>query len=202
MRTYRIRKVAPPSTAGERQGGFRTRLEALDDEEGIVLATCAFSGRAALCALEIAAADGTRWTTRPSRRVMPTAWTVIAEGRPMIQLSVSFWRSFVNPLRRASLRVSGSSGTELFRVSDERKGRADRLFGAGPIEWMFMRDGQSIGKLRPLSRPERKDVGRVRRFLSGLGNDVGVVSFGDEHVLPAPAALALAAIHADLTDPS
>jgi hypothetical protein len=67
---------------------------------------------------------------------------------------------------------------------------------------MFVRDGQDIGKLIPLAGPERKGVGRVRGFFSGLEYDVGVVSFADEHLLAAPATLALAAIHADHTDPS
>ena len=202
MQTYRIRKSPRARASGERQGGFHTQLEVLSEEDGRVLATCAFSGRAALNILQIAATDGTRWMIKPQRRVMPTAWRVTAEGEPVVDLSVSFWRSFVNPLRRASIRVNDPSGRELFRVADQRKSTADRLFGAGPIEWMFMRDGQAIGKLMPLARPERKDVGRIRGFFSGLGYDVGVVSFADEHVLPAPAALALAALHSDLTDPS
>lgn len=201
MKTYRIRKSPRARASGER-GGFHIQMEVLGEDDGRVLATCAFSGRAALCILDIAASDGTRWVNRPKRKVMPTAWRVSAEGEPVVDLSVSFWRSFVNPLQRAAIRVCGPSGTELFRVADQRKSKADRLIGAGPIEWMFVRDGQEIGKLIPLARPERKDVGRIRGFFSGLGYDVGVVSFADEHLLAAPAALALAAIHADLTDPS
>jgi hypothetical protein len=177
-------------------------MEVLSEEDGRVLATCAFSGRAALSILEIAATDGTRWMNRPKRRVMPTAWRVSAAGEPVVDLSVSLWRSFFNPLRRASIRVCGPSGRELFQIADQRKSKADRLLGAGPIEWIFVRDGQEIGKLIPLARPERKGVGRVRGFFAGLGYDVGIVSFADDHILAAPAALALAAIHADLTDPS
>lgn len=201
MKTYRIRKSPRARASGER-GGFNTQMEVFSEEDGRMLATCAFSGHAALSILEIAATDGTRWVNRPKRKVMPTAWRVSADGEPVVDLSVSFWRSFVNPLRRASIRVCGPSGRELFRVADQRESKADRLLGAGPIEWTFVHDGQEIGKLIPLARPERKDVGRVRGFFSGMGYDVGVVSFADEHLLAAPAALAFAAIHADLTDPS
>lgn len=55
---------------------------------------------------------------------------------------------------------------------------------------------------RALPRPASEGAGPIRRLLSGLDYDSGIVSDGDDHLLAAPAALALAAIHADLTDPS
>jgi len=177
-------------------------MEVLDEDSALVLASCSFDGRAALATLEIAATDGTHWTVKPARRVMPTSWTVLTNAQPVVTLRISFWRSFVNPLTRASVIVNDPSGEELFRVSDQRASKADRLIGSGPIEWLFMRSGSSIGKLRPLPRPPREAAGPIRRVLSGLGYDIGIVSSGDDHLLAAPAALALAAIHADLTDPS
>lgn len=197
---YRIKKNARPRQASDGKGGFPTLVEALDEEDGRVLATCAFTGRAALSELSIVASDRTPWTVRPSRKVMPTRWRVIAAGEHVVDLRISFWRGFLNPLRRTLLRVSDPSGRELFRVTDTRRGVLDRLIGSGPREWMFMRDGQPVGKLMPLGVEAPRESGWFRRLLSKLNFDHGVVSLGDTHVLPAPAAIALVAIHLDLTE--
>ena len=202
MPTYRIRKVPSPRGEAKRGRGYLTSLEVLEEDSATVLATCSFRGRASLATLEIVARDGSVWTVKPSRRVMPTSWTILSSTRTVLRLQVSFWRSLINPLNRALVIVIAPSEEELFRVSDQRPGRADRLLGAGPIEWKFMKGGASIGTLRPLPKPASDRVGPVRRLFSGLGYDIGIESDGGEHVLAAPAALALAAIHAELTDPS
>ena len=89
MKTYRIRKSPRARASGER-GGFHIQMDVLSEEDGGVLATCAFSGRVALSILDISASDGTRWMNSPKRRVMPTAWRVSAGGEPVVDLSVSF----------------------------------------------------------------------------------------------------------------
>jgi len=47
----------------------------------------------------------------------------------------------------------------LFRVSDQRTSKADRLLGSGPIEWLFMRGGDwrnAVGGfLKPLELSQR-----------------------------------------------
>ncbi len=199
MATLRIRATSREGGASADRG---KAFEAVDEATGEVLATGRFDRRATLDPITILASDGTPWDVRPARRVMPTRWLVSAEGRGMLTFDGAFLPALVNPLHRTSLLVLDAADRELFRVRDERRGVLDRLFSSGPRSWSCVRDDVIVGELRALSRAPRGDAGKLRRFLQTLaGFDFGVVSATDAPLLPAPAALGLALIHAELTTP-
>ncbi|HEX7122308.1 MAG TPA: hypothetical protein VF178_08075 [Gemmatimonadaceae bacterium] len=201
MPTYRIRRYY--RRPDPRPRGYRGTLEVTDNDSGELLARCDLTGRAALTVLTIIAADGVEWRCTPNRKVLPTQWTVTAVDQVELQFDARYLSAALNPLSQSVLSVLDDTGELLFHVVDPRSSPADRLIGSGPRDWMFMRDDVALGKITPLRRPQVEAKGflsKVRAFL--VGSDTGVVSFGPTHVLPAPAALALVAIHEELADAS
>lgn len=200
MHTFRIRSARIRTESKPK--GFPGALELIDDAGGDVLVSCQYGGRFVLSRVALETSDGTSWEVVPNRSIAPTRWTVHADGRPVVTCSGPTAGSLINPLDRTSVVVADADDRESFRVMDMRKSAADRVIGSGPRDWMLMRDGEAIGKITTLSRPMPPNVGRIRRFFAGLAYDHGLVSFDGSPILPAPAALALVAIHNELTDKS
>lgn len=112
-------------------------------------------------------------------------------------------RKVLNPLHRTSVVAVDAADSEILRVQDLTPGVVERLVGPSPADWILVRDGEIVGRLVRLPKPVRKDVGPIRRALMKLaGSDHGVVSVDEQPVLDAPVALALVAIHEELTEPS
>jgi hypothetical protein len=147
--------------------------------------------------------DGRSWDVTPNRRVMPTHWIVSVDGSPVVTFRGQYARKVLNPLHRTSVVAVDTADSEILRVQDLTPGVVERLVGPSPADWNLVRDGEIVGRLVRLPKPVRKDVGPIRRALMKLaGSDHGVVSVDEQPVLDAPVALALVAIHEELTEPS
>src|SRR5690606_28338376 len=103
MPTYRVRRRY--RRPDPRPRGYRGTLEVTDDESGERVATCDLTGRAALTELTITARDGVEWRCTPNRAVMPTRWTVAADGQEAVQFAAAYLKAAVNPLARSVLSV-------------------------------------------------------------------------------------------------
>lgn len=204
MHTFRIRRATPPTTKSEgRSAGLPKALELLSEPAGELLAACSFRGRFTLSTVSLTTPDGRSWNVTPNRRVMPTHWTVSVDGSPVVTFRGQHARKILNPLHRTSVVAFDAADSEILRVQDPTPSVAERLISPGPSHWMLVRDGEIIGKLVRLPKPVRKDVGPIRRALMKLaGSDHGLVSLDGQPVLDAPAALALVAIHEELTEPT
>lgn len=197
--TYRVRRFQDPAC---KRKGYQATFQVCEEATGEELATCE-AGRAALSVLEIQAADGVRWTSTPNRRVMPTKWDLAANGEPKFRFDSKVASKLLNPLARTSLSVLTPDGSELFAVVDPRTSVPDRMLGAGPTDWALLAGDRVLGRVVLLPRLQAERPGMLGKLRSWLaGSDLGLASDGESHVLPAPAALALIAIHRELTDPS
>lgn len=174
-----------------------------DEPTQTLLARCHLNGRAAQSTLEIETTDGNRWTSTPNRRVMPTEWELAENGRLAYRLNAKVAGKLLNPMYRTSLSVRTADDRELFVVADPRSNLPDRVLGTGPADWELRSGDRALGKMIVLPRGNVQGSGivaKVRRFFAGY--DYGLASFGSEPVLPPAAALALVAIHLELTDAS
>jgi len=136
---------------------------------------------------------------------MPSKWAVTDPAeRTVLQLDAKVTGKLLNPFHRTSLVVLDPHGHELYRLIDPRARAADRLLGAGPGDWAFVKGGILAARLVLLPRREDDSptgvVGRIARMFSG--SDRGLISLGPKHILAAPAILAIVAIHDELTNTS
>lgn len=196
---FRIKRYRDSQRAGS---GYYVSFDVCDEPTQTLLARCHASGRAAQSTLEIQASDGSRWTSTPNRRVLPTEWELAENGRIAFRFNTKVAGKLINPLYRTSLSVRAPDNTELFVVTDPRKNVPDRVLGSGPADWELRDGDRTLGKMIVLPRAVQDSgiLAKVRRALAGY--DFGLASFGRHAVLPPPAALALVAIHLELTDAS
>ncbi len=160
-------------------------------------------GRAAQSTLEIETTDGNKWTSTPNRRLLPNEWELAENGRVTFRFNAKIPGKLLNPMYRISLSVHSPDNTELFVVADPRTNVPDRVLGTGPADWELRSGGRALGKMIVLPRRNVQGSGilaTLRRIFAGY--DYGVASFGEAPVLPPAAALALVAIHLELTDAS
>jgi hypothetical protein len=196
---YRIRRF---QADGKRPAGYRHSFEVSDEQTGRILASCDLMGRAAFTVLAIADHDGGIWLTSPNRKVMPSRWALTDPGgQTVVQIDAKIAGKLLNPLYRTSLAVLDAHGNERFRLLDPRTGTADRILGTGPGEWAFVSGEDVVARLVLLPKqgdPPAGILGRIARLFAD--SDRGLVSLGRDHILPAPAVLAIAAIHDELTN--
>lgn len=196
---YRIRVFR---AGADRPRSYQRSIEVSDEQTGQVLASCELMGRAAFTVLDISDHDGGTWHASPNRKVMPSRWVVTDPGRQtVVQLDAKIAGKLLNPLYRTSLAVLDAQGNERYRLLDPRAGIADRILGVGPDDWAFVQGDEMAARLVMLPRqgePPRGLLGRIAHVFAG--RDRGLVSAGPEHILPAPAVLAIAAVHDELTN--
>jgi hypothetical protein len=195
---YRIRKF---QVAGTPPPKYRC-LEISDEPAQRVLASCHLTGRATLDGLTIVDDAGGTWQLTPNRKVMPTRWVLADDaGRTCLQLDAQLAGKLLKPLSRTSLAVLDANGGEMYRLIDPRTAVADRILGAGPGDWVFVSGAHLAARLVTLPGRGEPPAGWLRKLASIFeGSDRGLISQGPEHVLPAPAALAIVAIHEELTE--
>jgi hypothetical protein len=137
-------------------------------------------------------------------RVVFTALAIADhDGGAVVQLDAKIAGKLLNPLYRTSVAVLDAQGNERCRLLDPRTGAADRILGTGPGEWAFVSGENLVAKLVMLPKqgdPPAGVLGRIARLFAD--SDRGLVSLGPDHILPAPAVLAIAAIHDELTNVS
>jgi hypothetical protein len=196
---YRIRSFR---AGADRPRSYRRSIEVSDEQTGQVLASCDLMGRAAFTVLDIADHDHGTWHASPNRKVMPSRWVVTDPGRQtVVQLDAKIAGKLLNPLYRTSLAVLDAEGDERYRLLDPRASTADRILGVGPDDWAFVEGEAVAARLVMLPRqgePPSGLLGRIAHVFAGT--DRGLVSAGPQHILPAPAVLAIAAIHDELTN--
>lgn len=101
---------------------------------------------------------------------------------------------------RYILTLSDAEGREICRVADPRSSTPDRLFGVGPDGWLILRTDETVAEIVRLPGKEGKADGllaRIRDFFSS--RDIGIISHGGSHFLPAPPALAMLLFIGELT---
>jgi hypothetical protein len=195
---YRIRTFQAP---GSRPARYRCSFEVSDEPAGQVLASAHLTGRAALDGLTIVDAAGGAWQLAPSRRVMPTRWVLRdADGQTFLQLDAQLAGKLLKPLSRTSLAVLDANGEEMYRLIDPRTGVAERIIGVGPGDWAIVHGSSLVARLATLPGRGEPPTGWLGKLASAFaGSDRGLISEGPEHILKAPAALAVIAIHEELT---
>jgi hypothetical protein len=198
---YRIRKF---QAAGTRAPKYRCSFEVSDEPTGRVLASSHLTGRATLDGLTIADASGGTWLLRPTRKIMPARWVLSDNaGRTVLQLDAQLADKLLKPLARSSLAVLDANGVELYRLIDPRTGVAERVLGAGPGDWVFVSGSSPAARLVSLPARGEQPEGLLGKLSSIFaGSDRGVISEGPGHILPAHVALAVVAIHEELTESS
>jgi hypothetical protein len=198
---YRIRSFR---AGADRPKSYQSSFEVSDEHTGQVLASCDLMGKAAFTVLDITDHDGGTWHASPNRKVMPSRWVVTDPGQEtVVQLDAKIAGKLLNPLYRTSLAVLDSQGNERYRLLDPRAGIAERILGVGPDDWAFVQGDELAARLVMLPRqgePPSGLLGRIAHIFAGA--DRGLVSAGPQHILPAPAVLAIAAIHDELTNVS
>ena len=197
---YRLRKTRradPPKR-------YRRTLELSDEATGQMLATCDVMGQVAFATHRIVDHEQQVWQVAPNRRIMPSRWLLTDPAQQVIvQFSQQILRKILNPLRRTGLTLLDAAGNETARLLDSRTGIFHRLLGPGEDDWILARGGAPIARLVRLPTPEPAGDGLLKRIGRLLTqSDRGLVSLGPDHVLPAPAALALFMLVEELTNPS
>ncbi len=183
-----------------RHGGV---LELSESRHGPVAARSIPGPRPLLTGFEIADSDGHAWQASPDRKVMPSKWTVSdRDGVVAITIARRSVIRLANPLGRSHLVLLDADGAELCCVLDPRDSPLARLM-VSPSDWLLVRGDQPLARLGHLKREPDRQTGiraKIGRLL--LGGDPALVSFGNEHLLAAPAALTLMVVHRALIDPS
>ena len=195
--------------------GRDNAVDLFDDLSGEVAATATFTGRAVFANLTIdCGPSGGAWRAGPNRQVMPTTWRVEPlAGAGATVFSRPVGAKLLNPLARELLTVVRESGegSEIFAVSDARRGGLGRLLNLAASDWALLRDDAIVGAFGRASDPRSAaaarrsggPLGRARgalaRTLGSVAGDRALASIGDEHALrPAEALIALI-LFAELT---
>jgi hypothetical protein len=123
------------------------------------------------------------------------------DRRIAMQFDQKILGKLTNPLYRVALGLLDGERKEVYRLVDPRTSLPDRLLGAGPSEWVVFQGERPVAKVAPLPRRKQPAAGLFGALRSWLaGSDPGVVSFGPEHLFPAPVALGLLMIFNEVVD--
>lgn len=199
--SYRVRRFHRKDW---KQRPYHESYEVSDEATGLVLASCDLAGRAVFTNLEITDDAGHHWQVTPNRKVLPSRWTLADDaGAVHLQLDLRLAGKLLNPVQRTSLAVLDASGSEVARLIDGRDGVADRMFGSNINERLLVREAQLLAQFTSLPRqgPQRTGFRAKLARLFTLG-DRGVIVRSVDYDLPAPALLALIAIHDEITTPT
>lgn len=183
---------------------YRGSYALLDEQSQTVMASCDLIGKAVFARMEIADADGRKWTMAPNRRIMPSRWTICDPGdRTVAVLDQKIGGKLLNPLYKTALAICDGGGKELFRVVDPRRNIGDLIFGAGPGEWAVVAGDRPVAKLGRLARedkPPKGILGKLKRFFTG--SDQAIISAGQQHFLAPAVALGMILIFNEVTETS
>jgi hypothetical protein len=197
--TYRIQKAR---RAGVDAASYRHTLTVLDEHTKETLATCDLLGRPSTSELAIVEASDARCRLTPNRSVLPSRWMLTdAMGRVALQIDGKLAAKLLKPLNRTALALLEGSAEEPLRLVDTTSSLGDLVLGFNPGDWSLLRGEDAVAKLTllPLHRPRTRGLrGWLRHALTPA--DRGLVSFGDRHVISAPAALAMVALFEEFTD--
>jgi hypothetical protein len=199
--TYRLRNCSPEEMSNY---GCR-RIALLDESTQQVMATCDRVARVTFARLTIVDHAAGEWLLQPNRKIMPSRWLLgNAEYSPLFQFDQKILGKLVNPLYKTALAVLTGPGSEIFRLVDPRTNIPDRILGSGPIDWVLLKGEEPVAKVSRLARQDLPRKGLLGKLSGRFWKtaDQALVSAGREHVLPAPAVLAMLLLLKELTDTS
>ena len=198
---YRVHRRYDKNNARK---AYQGTYELIDENSQQVLAVCELIGKAVFSTLAITDHQKKTWQMKPNRKIMPSRW-VIADSNKNIsmQFDQKILGKMINPLYKTALVIEDCKGNEIYRLVDPRTDILDRILGVGPGDWAIMNGDTPLAKLIRLPRqhkPAKGLFGKLKKWLSA--SDRGILSAGQEHVLPAPAALGLLLLFDELQDSS
>ena len=198
---YRARRF---NRKGDVPAGYQFTYEIIDDSTHQLMAVCDLTGKAAFSKLVILDHQQKAWQMRPNRKIMPSRWDITDPRQDIVmQFDQNLPGKMINPLCRIILTLKDDEGKEVYRLIDPRTNIPDRIFGAGPDNWVIMSDDKPVAKLVRLARqpePVKGFFGKLKRLLSA--SDRGIISAGSSHVLPGPVALGMLLLLNELTETS
>jgi hypothetical protein len=198
---YRVRRYYRKSELPKKYGGT---FEMVDDNAQQVMAVCDVIGKAALATSTIKDHLQDTWRMQPNRKIMPSRWVVTDPGQNIaMQFDQRILAKMTNPMYRTVLALLDGAGKEVYRLADPRTSIPDRMLGVGPDDWAIMSGDTLVAKLVRLPRqsePSNGILGKLKTMLTT--SDMGIISAGGHHVLPAPVALAMVMLLQELTDTS
>jgi len=198
---YRIQRSLD---RGDKPKKYRGPFRLIDEDTGLVAASCDLVGNAAFATVTIRDGENRHWQMRPNRKVMPSRWIVTdPQQRVAMQFDQKILAKLVNPLYRTVLVLLTEDDSEAFRLVDPVANIADRMFGAKIGDWAVLSGDKLVAKLTRLKRagePAGGLLGKVRHWLQS--SDFAIVSASEEHALSAPVALSMYLIFRELNDPS
>lgn len=174
-----------------------------DGRDGAVSARSTPGARPLLTGFEILDRAGATWQVSPDRKVMPSRWRVSdPEGRTRCSVARRSLVRLANPLARSAIVLLDADDVEAFRLVDPRDSALERLM-ISTTDLLLLAGDEPVARLGHLKREPDGRTG-LRAKLARLiqGSDRALISFGDEHVLPAPVALTLIMVDDRLNDQS
>jgi hypothetical protein len=109
----------------------------------------------------------------------------------------------LNPLYKIVLTLQDYEGKEIYRLVDPRTSIPDRILGTGPDIWALMSGDKPVAKLALLPQQTEPAKGILSKLKNMLAtSDMGIISAGSAHALPAPVALGMLMLFNELTDTS
>ena len=180
---------------------YRESYALVDERTAQILASCDLMGHATFSPVSLIDHDQRIWTMRPNRRIMPSRWIVTDPDQSIaVQFDQNISRKILNPIYRNILTLYDGEGKETCRIADPRTSTPDRILGVGPDGWLVLRGDKAVAEVVRLPGNEGEAtglLGRVRRFFTS--RDIGIISQGSSHFLPAPPALAMLLLISELT---
>jgi hypothetical protein len=190
---------------GQTPKKYRGTYELKDEATGQVVAGCDLIGQVMFVGLDIHDADTKYWQLRASRRIMPTRWGLKDPSDNLVlQFDQKVLGKLTNPLYRVALTLLDAEGNERYRLVDPRTSIPDRIMSIHVGDWSLLEGEIPVAKMTALGREPKKAskglLGKLKKFIKI--SDRGFVSAGDNHLLPAPAVLALLLLFDEVTDTS
>lgn len=180
---------------------YRGSYAVVDARTAQVLASCDVTGPATFTPVALIDHNRLIWTMRPNRRIMPSRWIVTDPDQSIaVQFDQNISRKILNPIYRNILTLYDGEGKETCRIADPRTSTPDRILGVGPDGWLVLRGDEAVAEVVRLPGNEGEATGllaRVRRFFTS--RDIGIISQGSSHFLPAAPALAMLLLISELT---
>lgn len=180
---------------------YRGSYALVDERTAQALASCDVMGHATFSPVSLIDHDQRIWTMRPNRRIMPSRWIVTDPDHSIaFQFDQNISQKILNPIYRYILTLYDGEGQEICRIADPRTSTPDRILGVGPDGWLVLSGDEAVAQVVRLPGKEGKAAGllaRIRQFFTS--HDIGIISHGSSHFLPAAPALAMLLLVIELT---
>ena len=180
---------------------YRGSYALVDEHTAQVLASCDVMGQATFTPVSLIDHEQRIWTMRPNRRIMPSRWIVTDPDQSIaVQFDQNISQKILNPIYRNILTLYDGEGQEICRIADPRTSTPDRILGVGPDGWLVLRGDEAVAQVIRLPGKEGHGDGllaRIRQFLTS--HEIGIISHGCSHFLPAAPTLAMLLLIIELT---